>query len=132
MLRLTVARWRPSTVKDGGLEPSGSTQPICQSNFKLVCDLGPRVRERRLQVMRFLRTASTRRLLAVLAGLVVAIAAETAIAVAASGPGPVPRHKPLAAAVHAALAAPAVQGISANITFSNHLIDASSLQGSDP
>ena len=82
--------------------------------------------------MRFLRTASTRRLLAVLAGLVVAIAAGTAIAVAASGPGPVPRHKPLAAAVHAALAAPAVQGISANITFSNHLIDASSLQGSDP
>ncbi|MGI9183578.1 MAG: LolA family protein [Solirubrobacteraceae bacterium] len=82
--------------------------------------------------MRFLRTASTRRLLAALAGLLVAIAAGTAIAVAASSSGPVPKHERLAVAVRAALAAPAVQGISANITFTNHLIDASSLQGSDP
>jgi outer membrane lipoprotein-sorting protein len=82
--------------------------------------------------MKFLRTASTRRLLAALAGLVVAIAAGGAIAVAASGTGPVPKPKRLAAAVRAALAAPAVNGISADITFTNHLIDASSLQGSDP
>jgi outer membrane lipoprotein-sorting protein len=82
--------------------------------------------------MGFLRTASTRRLLAALAGLVVAIAAGTAIAVAAGGPGPVPKPKRLAAAVRAALAAPTVKGFSADVTFSNHLIDASSLQGSDP
>ncbi|HEY5188022.1 MAG TPA: hypothetical protein VII87_03230 [Solirubrobacteraceae bacterium] len=82
--------------------------------------------------MRFLRTASTQRLLAVLASLVVAIAAGTAIAVAASGSGPKPKPKPLATAVRDALTAPAMQGISADITFSNHLIDASSLQGSDP
>ena len=82
--------------------------------------------------MRFLRTASTRRLLAALAGLVVAIAAGTAIAVAASSTGPVPKAKSLPSAVRAALAAPTVQGFSANVTFTNHLIDASSLQGSDP
>jgi outer membrane lipoprotein-sorting protein len=82
--------------------------------------------------MRFLRTASTGRLLALLVGLVVAIAAGSAIAVAASGPGPVPKHRSLAAAVHKALSAPSVSGISARISFTNNLIDASNLQGSDP
>ena len=82
--------------------------------------------------MRFLRTTSTRRLLAVMAGLVAAVAATTAIAVAASGPGPVPKPRPLSAAIHNALKAPAVKGISANIQFTNNLIDSSSFQGSDP
>jgi outer membrane lipoprotein-sorting protein len=83
--------------------------------------------------VKFLRTVSTRRLLAMIAGLVVAIAGGTAIALAASSGGPVPRHEPLARAVHGALSAPAVQGISARITFTNHLIDASDIQGpSDP
>ena len=50
--------------------------------------------------MRFLRTASTGRLLALIGGLVAAIAAGTAIAVAATGNGPVPKAKPLARAVH--------------------------------
>lgn len=83
--------------------------------------------------MKFLRTVSTRRLLAMIAGLMVAIVGGTAIALAASSGGPVPRHEPLARAVHGALSAPAVQGISARITFTNHLIDASNIQGpSDP
>ena len=82
--------------------------------------------------MKFLRTASTRTLVATLAGLVIVIGGGTAIAVAASSGGPVPRHEPLARAVHGALSAPAVQGISARITFTNHLIDASNIQGSDP
>ena len=82
--------------------------------------------------MRFLRTASTRRLLAVIAGLVAAVIATAAIAVAASGPGPVPKAQPLASAVHQALSGPKVAGITADITFTNHLIDASALQGSDP
>jgi hypothetical protein len=82
--------------------------------------------------MRFLRTASTRRLLAVIAGLVAAVVATAAIAVAASGTGPVPRAQPLASAVHQALRGPKVAGITADITFTNHLIDASALQGSDP
>jgi outer membrane lipoprotein-sorting protein len=83
--------------------------------------------------VKFLRTVSTRRLLAIIAGLIVAVAGGTAIAVAASSGGPVPRHEPLARAVHGALSAPAVKGISARITFTNHLIDASDIQGpSDP
>jgi outer membrane lipoprotein-sorting protein len=82
--------------------------------------------------MRFLRTASPRRLLALLAGLVVAIAAGSAIAVAASSGGPVPKRQPLANAIHQALAAPAVQGITARIKFTNGLISSSNIQGSDP
>jgi outer membrane lipoprotein-sorting protein len=82
--------------------------------------------------MKFVRTASTRRLLAVIGGLIAAIAAGTAIAVAAAGPGPIPKPKPLATAVHDALAAPKVTGISARITFTNHLIDTSAFQGTDP
>jgi outer membrane lipoprotein-sorting protein len=82
--------------------------------------------------MKFLRTVSTRRLLALIAGVVVVVAGGTAIAVAAAGNGPVPRPKPLAEAVRSALAAPAVPGISARIQFTNHLIDASSIQGADP
>jgi outer membrane lipoprotein-sorting protein len=83
--------------------------------------------------VKFLRTVSTRRLLAIISGLVVAIVAGSAIAVAASSGGPVPRHEPLANALRGVLTAPAVQGISARITFTNHLIDASNIQGpSDP
>jgi outer membrane lipoprotein-sorting protein len=82
--------------------------------------------------MKFLRTASTSRLLAVLAVLVVVIAGGSAIAVAASGSGPVAKPRSLASAVHQALSAPAVKGISAYVTFTNNLIDASNLQGSDP
>jgi outer membrane lipoprotein-sorting protein len=82
--------------------------------------------------MKFLRTVSTQRLLATIAGLVVAVGGGTAIAVAASGSGPVPAKKPLALAVHDALAAKSISGISADVTFTNHLIDASNLQGSDP
>jgi outer membrane lipoprotein-sorting protein len=82
--------------------------------------------------MRFLRTVSTRRLLALIAGFVSAIAAGAAIAVAAAGTGPVPVHKPLAQAVHDALAAPKINGISARISFTNHLIDSTDIQGSDP
>src|SRR5947209_19148574 len=82
--------------------------------------------------MKFLRTVSTRRLLAIIVGLVSAIVAGAAIAVAAQGSGPVPVPKPLPNAIHTALAAPAPAGITARISFSNHLIDASDLQGADP
>lgn len=78
---------------------------------------------------KFLRTVSTQRLLATLAGVVIAIAGGSAIAVAASSGGPVPRAKPLAKAVHGALSAPAVKGISARVTYTNNLIDSSDIQG---
>jgi hypothetical protein len=83
-------------------------------------------------VIKFLRTASIRRLLATVGAVVGVIAAGTAIAVAASSGGPVPKPASLADAVEQGLAAPQISGISANITFTNHLIDASNLQGSDP
>jgi hypothetical protein len=82
--------------------------------------------------MRFLRTISTQRLLAMLAGLLIAVAGGTAIAVAAAGSGPTPPAEPLAQALHQAATAPAVSGITARIEFTNHLIGASNFQGSDP
>jgi outer membrane lipoprotein-sorting protein len=83
--------------------------------------------------MTFLRTASTRRLLSAIAGVIAAIAViGTAIAVAASGSGPVPPPKPLARAIHDALGGPQLKGITARISFTNHLIDSSNIQGSDP
>jgi outer membrane lipoprotein-sorting protein len=82
--------------------------------------------------MNFLRTIPTRRLAAWIAGLALAGGGGTAFALAATSGGPVPPAKPLDAAVHDALSAPAVAGITARIKFTNHLIDAASLQGSDP
>jgi outer membrane lipoprotein-sorting protein len=79
--------------------------------------------------MKFLRTASTGRLLATIVGFVVAIAAGTAIAVAATGSGPVPTPQPLANALHQGLSAPAVQGITADVSFTNNLIDSSDFTG---
>ena len=85
-------------------------------------------------MLRFLRTAPTRRLLATIAGTLAVIAGGTAIAVAATGAGPVPKAQSLSGAVHQALSAPKVTGISANISFTNNLIDSSDFtgQGSDP
>ncbi len=82
--------------------------------------------------MRFLRTVSTQRLLAIVAGLILAAAGGTAIAVAAAGSGPVPPRESLAKALHQAYSAPSVSGISARITFTNNLITSTDLQGSDP
>jgi outer membrane lipoprotein-sorting protein len=83
-------------------------------------------------VTRFLRTVSTRRLLALILGLIAAIAAGTAIAIAAGGTGPVPAKRPLADAIHTAIGARQVPGITARISFTNHLIASSNIEGSDP
>jgi outer membrane lipoprotein-sorting protein len=80
----------------------------------------------------FLRRISTRRLLSICALALVIVIGGTAVALATSGGGPKPPAKPLANAVHDALEAPAVPGISADIKFTNNLIDASSLEGKDP
>jgi outer membrane lipoprotein-sorting protein len=79
-----------------------------------------------------LRRISTRRLIAICALTAVAAIGITAVAVAMGGGGPKPPQKPLADAVHDGLAAPEVPGISARIDFENNLVDASSLQGTDP
>ena len=83
--------------------------------------------------MHYLRRISTRRLLALCLGVVLAAAGGTAIAIAATSGGPKPAPKPLAQALHDAATAPAVQGVSARIQFTNHLIDSSNLgEGADP
>jgi outer membrane lipoprotein-sorting protein len=80
--------------------------------------------------MRYLRTAPTRRLLATIVGVLATCAACAAIAVAATATGPVPRQTTLAKAVHRALVAgrkSPVTGVSANITFTDNLIDSADL-----
>jgi outer membrane lipoprotein-sorting protein len=79
--------------------------------------------------MKLLRTASTGRLLAIIAGLVIAAGGGTAIAVAATGSGAVPKAKPLAQALHSALTAGSVSGISADIQFTNNLISSTNFTG---
>lgn len=81
---------------------------------------------------RFLRTASSSRLLGAVAGLLAVIGAGAAIALAAQGGGPVPPRKPLAAAIRQALSAPAPTGISGSISLTNNLVSSSQIQGSDP
>jgi outer membrane lipoprotein-sorting protein len=83
-------------------------------------------------VNKFVRTASTQRLLATIAGFLIAIAGGTAIAIAAQGSAPVPKQKRLAVAIRDALAAPQVQGFSADVNFTNRLIPSSEILGSDP
>jgi outer membrane lipoprotein-sorting protein len=77
--------------------------------------------------MRRLRTTSTQRLLTIVAA-VVALALTGALAQAAiSGNDPTPAPKPLDRAVHDAVTAPPVEGVSARIAFTNGLLPSGSL-----
>ena len=100
----------------------------CQSPFNVLV-YPPDMSSRSL--IRTLRTTPTRRLVAVCVAIVLVGATGTAIAVA-GGSRPVPPAKPTAVAIHDALTAPSVPGVQADITFTNHLVDAASLQGADP
>ncbi|MFL5825746.1 MAG: LolA family protein [Thermoleophilaceae bacterium] len=82
--------------------------------------------------MKFLRTISTTRLLALIAGFVAAAVGCTAIALAATNGGAKPPPKPLANALHDAISAPPVQGLSARIKFTNHLVDSAAIPGANP
>jgi outer membrane lipoprotein-sorting protein len=77
--------------------------------------------------MQWLRRMSLPRLLALCGTLVALGAVGTALA-STLGSGTPPAPKRLAQAIHDALAAPAVPGVSARISFTNSLIDTSSLQ----
>ncbi|HZD88240.1 MAG TPA: hypothetical protein VE088_09565 [Gaiellaceae bacterium] len=73
--------------------------------------------------MRILRTISTGRLLLLLAGVALALAAVGAVAVrAATGSGSPPPAQPLANALHDAATASKPAGISARISFTNDLV----------
>jgi outer membrane lipoprotein-sorting protein len=83
-------------------------------------------------VIRSLRTASTRRLLALLLGVVAAAGSVTAIAIAAQGAGERPPARDLALAVHDGVTAPDPVGVTAEVTFTNTLVDAGAFHGADP
>jgi outer membrane lipoprotein-sorting protein len=77
--------------------------------------------------MKRLRTVSTRRLL-ILVGAVAVLAVTAGIAQGAlSDNNPTPQAKPLNQAVVDAANAPKVDGVTASVTFDNHLIPAGSL-----
>lgn len=75
-----------------------------------------------------LRRVSISRLLLACATLIAAGIAGTALA-AAVGNDPRPAPKPLAQAVHDALSAPKVAGVSASVKLVNRLVEGASLQG---
>lgn len=79
--------------------------------------------------MKLFRTLSTARLIA-LAAVVVAVAAGGVFAVAATGgSGPTPAPKPLAQAIHDALAGQRPAGITADIGFTNTLFPSGAITG---
>ncbi len=74
----------------------------------------------------FLRRLPLSRLL-LLCGVVVAVGIGATALALAGGTGPTPPPKPLADALHDALSAPKVSGVSARIQLTNHLIEGASL-----
>lgn len=80
--------------------------------------------------MKLFRALSTTRLVALIAVFAALVAGSAALAVAATGGGgPTPPAKPLADAIHDALAGPAPDGITADITFTNKLFPSGALTG---
>lgn len=79
--------------------------------------------------MNILRRLPLSRLLLLCGVIAVAGISVTAIA-SAVGSSPTPPAKPLAQAVHDALGAPSVEGVSANIKLTNHLLEGANLAGS--
>ena len=80
-----------------------------------------------------LRTIATHRLIALCVAAVLGLAGVATIAVAATGGGPTPPPKPLAQALHDAATAAAPAGVTARVTFTNSLIDASGItEGRNP
>jgi outer membrane lipoprotein-sorting protein len=66
--------------------------------------------------------------LVLLCAAVLVVGASAAVAAFSAGGGPKPAAQRLPDAIHAGLAAPPVQGVSADITFTNKLVAAASLQ----
>jgi outer membrane lipoprotein-sorting protein len=81
--------------------------------------------------MNLLRRLPLSRLL-LLCGLVVALGASATAIAFALGSGPTPPPKPHAQAVHDALAAAPVDGVSANVTLTDHLLEGANLATDHP
>jgi outer membrane lipoprotein-sorting protein len=73
-----------------------------------------------------LRRLSLSRLL-LLCGLVVAVGVSATALASAVGSGPTPPAKPLALAVHDALSGPSVEGVSATVKLTDHLLEGANL-----
>jgi outer membrane lipoprotein-sorting protein len=82
------------------------------------------------QPVNILRRLPLSRLL-LLCALVVGIGVSATALAFALDAGPKPPDKPLAVAIHDALTAPAVSGVSANISYSNHLLEGASIASGD-
>lgn len=82
--------------------------------------------------MSFLRTMTTTKLAAAVGGTAALVAGSAVGAIAATSGGSTPPPLPLRQAIHHAVTAPSVSGVSAQVTFTDHLIDSSVVQGSDP
>jgi len=79
--------------------------------------------------VKLFRTLSTTRLVALVTFLIVIAGGGAALAVAARGGGETPPPKPLAQALHDALAGAKPDGITADITFTNKLFPSGALTG---
>jgi outer membrane lipoprotein-sorting protein len=73
-----------------------------------------------------LRRLSLSRLL-LLCGLIVAVGVSATALASAVGSGPTPPPKPLAVAVHDALTAPSLDGVSATVKLTDHLLEGANL-----
>ena len=82
--------------------------------------------------MNFLRTTSTRRLIAGSAISVALVTGGVAVSMASSGGGTPPPAKALDAAIHDSLAAPKPTGITARVHFTNNLIASGALPLGSP
>ena len=80
--------------------------------------------------MNILRRASTRQLMIAIV-VIAAVAAGSAVALARGG-GPTPPHRSLAAALHDAAAGKPVQGVTARVQFTDHLVANDSLGSGSP
>jgi outer membrane lipoprotein-sorting protein len=80
-------------------------------------------------VVKYLRTLSTRGLVALAAVVALLAVGGTAIAMATGGSGPVPANKPLPSAIHEGLAVSKPAGITARIRFTNGLFPNGALLG---
>jgi hypothetical protein len=79
--------------------------------------------------MTSLRSLSRRSLAALVAVPVVAVAGTVAAARVTSGSGTPPPAKALPTAIHDALSAPRLEGVSARVTFTNRLIESGAVTG---
>ena len=82
--------------------------------------------------MRFLRTTSTRRLIAGCALIIALVVAGVAVAGASGSGGSPPPPKALDAAIHDAITAPKPTGVTARIHFTNNLVASGALSAGSP